>query len=372
MIYFDNAATSFPKPRCVIEELYRCVSDYCGNAGRGAHAMSRMTSERIYDAREAIATHFATDSPESVVFTYNATYALNIAIKAFVTDRCHVITSDMEHNAVIRPLESLRRKLGVSYSSFNSGGDIRSEIISCIRPDTRGIISTLASNVTGRRIPLSVLCEIAKQYNLFLIVDASQCAGHECIDLSHCTPDALCAPGHKGLFGIQGVGFSIFKSKERMNTILEGGSGSQSENADMPILLPDGYEAGTLSAPAIVTLLRGIEFIDSVNVGAIEAKINILSQKLIERLMCIKDCRVYSEGSGIISFNLGDHPSHKIADMLDVGGICTRAGLHCAPSMHRRLGTLTQGTVRVSLSYFNTEKETDAFYYRLKDVRNCV
>ena len=372
MIYLDNAATSFPKPRCVIEELYRCVCEYCGNSGRSSHAMSRFTSERIYDAREAIARHFSTDAPESVIFTYNATYALNIAIKAFITDKCHVITSDIEHNAVIRPLEAMSRKLGVSYSMFDTDGDVREEIISKIRPDTRGIISTLASNVTGKRIPLSVLCEVADRYKLFLIVDASQCAGHEVICLRENMPDALCAPGHKGLFGIQGAGFSIFKSRERMNTIIEGGSGSMSESADMPLILPDGYEAGTISAPAIVTLLRGIEYIDSIGVDTVEMKIKSLTERLKMRLLSIRDCSIYSEGNGIVSFNIGNHPSHRIADMLDSRGVCTRSGLHCAPSAHRKLGTVNQGTVRASLSYFNTEKEIDAFYTLLKEIRDLL
>ncbi len=368
MIYLDNAATTFPKPRCVIDALYECVSEYCGNPGRSSHSLSRRAGEAVYEARENVSSLFRLDCAERVVFTYNATYALNLALKVIITGPCHVITSDIEHNAVIRPLARLERTLGIKYSQFDSNGDIRKSIEGLIRPSTRGIVSTLCSNVTGKAIPLKILSDIARERGLFLIIDASQAAGHIDIDLSNVYFDAFCAPAHKGLFGIQGCGFVIFGNDKAYDSFIEGGSGSDSMNSFMPSCLPERYEAGTLSTPAIVTLSCGIKYINQIGIEEISYKVAELTDKLIDRLDDISDIKLYSASNGIISFNISDMPSELICERLDEFGICTRSGLHCAPSAHKKLGTLNQGTVRVSLSCFNTSNDIDALYKALKKI----
>lgn len=370
MIYYDNAATSFPKPREVTRELLRCVTEYCGNPGRSGHLLSRRASEEVYSAREAIARLLNVSTPESVVFTYNATYALNIAIKAFITPGCHVIVSDMEHNAVIRPLEHLKRTEAITYSCFSTDGDIYQNIKSLIKKETRGIISSIASNVTGKSIDLGKLSEIARENGIYLIIDASQALGHYEIDLSKTPCDVLCAPTHKGIFGIQGCGFAVFSDIRRRECLIEGGSGIDSINAEMPIYLPEGYEAGTLGTPAIVTAAAGAEFVYSQGVDSISAHIRSLSDMLAERILSIRHTKLYGYDNGILSFNLGSRPSSAVAAALDEHGICVRGGLHCAPSAHKKLGTTSQGTVRISLSVFNTEEQLDEFYKALYEISN--
>ena len=212
MIYLDNAATTFPKPDCVIRDLNFCLKKYCGNPGRSSHTLSLKASEAIYSTREKIADLLHVENPENIVFTYNATYALNIAIKCFVKEKCHIITSDFEHNSVIRPLEGLKRRLGVEYSLIDSDGDILCSLRENARYDTRGIICSIASNLTGNKIDLKTLSDFANERSYFLIIDASQAIGHQDIDLSNTPCDALCAPGHKAMFGIQGAGFVYFKA----------------------------------------------------------------------------------------------------------------------------------------------------------------
>ena len=365
MIYFDNAATSFPKPPCVIADLNRCIRRYCGNPGRSSHALSLRAAEEIYEAREEIASLLSVNSPESVVFTYNATHALNLAIKTLITKNCHVLTSDFEHNSVIRPLEALHRRLNAEYSIFDTSGNIEESIKAAIREDTRAIVCSVASNVTGDEIDLEILSKIARECELILIIDASQAIGHKKIDLERTPCDALCAPGHKALFGIQGSGFVYFKDRMRRESFIEGGSGSDSRSREMPLLLPEGYEGGTLATPAIVSLKSGIGYIKRVGIDAIQGKISLLTRLAEEGLSDIKGLTVYKSGHGVLSFNYRNYPSSLIASALDQNGICTRAGLHCAPSVHERLGTIEQGTIRVSFSCLNTEKEIEAFLYNI-------
>lgn len=367
MIYFDNAATTFPKPRCVIDELNRCILEYCGNPGRSSHYLSRRAEEEIYTARENISHFIGANNPESVVFTYNATYALNIAIKTFITTPCHIITSDVEHNAIVRPLEKLKKCLGIRISEFSSNGDIEDQIDSMIQADTKGIVSTIESNVTGKHIPLSMLSKAASKHGLFLIIDASQALGHHIINVKETPCDVLCAPTHKGIFGIQGGGFAWFKENERKESYIEGGSGSDSINPYMPRFLPEGYEAGTLSTPAIVTASRGVQFVTAIGINVIEKHLTFLSSELAERIKAIKSATLYHSENGILSFNIGSCSSSIVADFLDSRNICVRSGLHCAPKAHMALGTIDRGTVRASLSVFNTLKEIDSFYSAISD-----
>ncbi len=365
-VYLDNAATTFIKPSCVIKDLNFCLKKYSGNPGRSSHRLSLMASEAIYSVREKIADLLHVNTPENVVFTYNATYALNIAIKSFVSEKCHIITSDFEHNSVIRPLESLKERFGIEYSTIDSSTDLATSLRQVTRGDTKGIICSIASNVVGETLPLRILSNYAKDNSLFLIIDASQAIGHFDINLSETPCDALCAPGHKSLFGIQGSGFVWFKDNTRRKTLIEGGSGSESANIHMPKLLPEGYEAGTLSTPAIVSLGSGIDYISKVGIDEINERLDLLTKDLYDRLSSLDRVTVYKPGNGLVSFNVSSMSSSLVASMLDKDGICVRGGLHCAPSIHRKLGTLEQGAVRVSLSYFNTKSELDKFYRVMK------
>ncbi|MBQ2875890.1 MAG: aminotransferase class V-fold PLP-dependent enzyme [Clostridia bacterium] len=367
MIYLDNAATSFPKPKSTYSALWHAIKFASGNAGRSSHKLAQAAADTIYNTREAIADLFHADSPEGVVFTYNATHALNMAIKSYVEEGAHVLISDIEHNAVIRPLEIQRERGSLIYDTFSTDGDIEANISSRIRPETTCIISTLQSNVTGRIIPADILSRVAEKYKLTLILDASQLAGHGEINLKRTPCDVLCAPGHKGLFGIQGVGFAIFRDLKRRKSFIEGGSGSDSIDPRMPSLLPEGYEAGTLGAPSIASLRGGVEYVKKRTVEEISEQIHGMTNRLIDRISSINEAELYPSGGGIVSFNLKGRSSSLIASMLDEKSICVRSGLHCAPSAHKKLGTLNRGTIRASLSCFTTVKELDLFY---KSIRN--
>ena len=323
----------------------------------------------MYECRAEIADFLNAENEESVIFTLNATYALNIAIKGSVASNSHILISDIEHNATLRPVLALERTKNVQFSVFESGENIVESINKAIKPNTTHIICNLVSNVSGREIPFETISDIAKKRNLYLIVDASQKIGHKKIDLKSTPCDCLCAPAHKGLLGIQGAGFAIFKDKARGATIVEGGSGTSSKEPNMPPLLPEGYEAGTLPTPAIVALKEGIKFINKIGIEAIESKIKALSSALNERLGSIKGLTLLEPDSfGVISFNMYGFHSESLAYYLNEKGICTRAGLHCAPLAHKLYGTDVYGSVRASLSYFNKLSDVDYLYRTLKSL----
>lgn len=371
IIYLDNAATSFPKPASVIEESRRCLLKYCGNPGRSAHPLSLRAAEKIYEARECVAEFFGCSHPENVVFTYNATYALNIAIKSLIPDNSHVIISDVEHNAVLRPICALSEK-GIEYSKYNSSGNVGENIKRLIRHNTSAIISTLKSNVTGLEIDYRVLSDIATTHGIILILDASQYAGHKDINLSKIKCDAFCAPAHKGLLGMQGCGFAIFGSNTRNRSIFEGGSGSDSQSTEMPYTLPEGHEAGTVATPAIVALMSGIKYINAIGIDRVNGHISDLSNKVADSLEKISGIKLYYDGSGIISFNLKNVPSSTVADLLAKNKICTRSGLHCAPLAHAKIGTLERGAVRLSFSINNTEREAHKTVKVIRNIANIL
>ena len=365
MIYLDNAATTFPKPQCVIKEVTKCIEKYCANPGRSSHKMSLQASEEIYRAREAVSEFFCLKKPENICFTVNTTYALNLAIKTSITEKCHVIISDIEHNSVLRPISKLRRTLGIEYSVFSTNGNIEENIENLIKKDTKAIVSTLMSNVTGKKVPLSVLSKVAAKHQLTLIIDAAQLAGHEYINLEENPCSIFCAPGHKGLFGIQGCGFAVFCDDERRDSFIEGGSGADSKSLYMPDYLPERFEAGTLPTPSIVSLRAGIEFINSKGIGNVTKKLDRLTEIYSERISSVKGCKILGSGGGIIAFDVKDMLSSVVAQELDNKDIYVRSGLHCAPMTHEMLGSADKGLVRVSLSILNTEKDADILYKAL-------
>ncbi len=368
MIYLDNAATSFPKPQSVIKETYDCIKKWCGNPGRSSHALSMKTSEKIYETREAVAELLGISCAERVVFTSGATAALNLAIKTTVKEGSHVLISDIEHNSTLRPIHKLSKTHGVSYSTFNSTGNIEENIESLLREDTKCIVSTVKSNVTGKEIPLECLSAVANKHSLKLIIDASQMIGHKKIDLSETPCDILASPSHKGLFGLQGAGFLVFLDNDFRETFFEGGSGNESKSPDMPEYLPERFEAGTLPSPAIVSLLSGIQYIKRVGISEIQEKLELLTDRYTEILKSLKKIVLYDSLDGIISFNVSGIPAEIVASELNERGICVRAGLHCAPLAHKKLGTVEIGTVRLSLSYLNSFREADAVYKALRSI----
>lgn len=368
MVYLDNAATSYPKPRCVYEALIKSLYDAPGNPGRSSHKLSVAAAEAVYSCRENLASLINAPSPEGVVFTYNATHALNLAIKSYLKTGTHILTSDIEHNSVIRPLEALKAERLIDYSVFSSGENIEKSIESKLRGNTSCIVSTNASNVTGKIIPLDCLSRLAKKHGLALIIDASQSIGHFNIDLSKTSCDVICGPGHKALFGIQGVGFAVFSDLTRKKSWVEGGSGTESINIEMPMHLPEGYEAGTPATPAICSLNRGIEFIREIGIDSVEEKIKKLTELMYERFASVKGIKIYSAGNGLISFNYKDYPSSYTASLLDKENIYVRSGLHCAPSAHRLMGTINGGTLRASVSVLNTVENIDEAYKAMKSI----
>ena len=365
MIYLDNAATTFPKPKCVISELKKCLTKYCGNPGRGGHKLSIRAAEEIFSVRELVAEHFGAEGAENIVFTPNATFALNLAIKTLIQHDCHVLCSAYEHNSVIRPLNRLVRERNVEYSLFFNANEIESKI----KENTKAIVCSIASNVTGAEQSLEYLSRISEKRNIRLIIDASQAVGHRSFNLKSTPCDAFCAPGHKGLFGIQGSGFVYLKNNRRNESFLEGGSGFESKSPQMPLFLPEAYEAGTLSTPAIVSLGAGIKYINGIGTHEIAAKLNFLTERFVELASSIKNIKIYGYGSGIVTFNIDDIPSMQLADYLNQSNICVRGGLHCNPSAHKTMNTLDQGAVRASFSYLNSEKDVDGLTRSIKNIK---
>lgn len=370
MIYLDNAATSFPKPPRVVEEMSRCMLEYCGNPGRGSHKLALAAAEKIYDCRVALCDFFHAEAPEDVVFCQNATHALNIAILSLARSGAHFICSDMEHNSVRRPLEYLAREYGCSYSVFDSyvndpernAQKICRSISSLIRPETVAVISTACPNVCSARMPLDEIGTLCKRSGIYFIVDGAQGAGHFEIDMIRSNISALALPGHKGLLGPQGSGALILSKEFPSHPLFYGGSGSASLDPDMPSELPERLEAGTLSTPSIVGLEAGIGVLKKIGLQNISNHEKMLSNRAIRLLSEIQGVTVYAprHAGSVISFNIGSLSSDKAANLLSERGICVRGGFHCNPMAHSVLGSDMHGSIRASFSPFNTADDVFA------------
>ena len=366
MIYLDNAATSFPKPECVCREMDRCMREYCANPGRSGHPLSLKAGAAVMASREAICSLFNICDPMRLVFTKNATEALNIAIKGTAFSGCHVITTSMEHNSVMRPLRALERDIGIEVTVVRGNelgeidpDDIRKEI----KKNTVLIISTLSSNVNGIVMPIKELGYIASQSDLAFLVDASQGAGSMAIDVEELNISMMAFPGHKGLLGPQGTGCLYVSNGIPIKTLMEGGTGSNSDSHYQPDFLPDMLESGTLNTPGIVGLGTGASYIATAGAGQIAAQKHRLVKILIEGFSQIPGVNLYSvsdinRNSGIVAINLRDLDSGELSYILDKEyGIYTRAGFHCSPGAHKTLGTEKTGVVRFSPSLFNKVSE---------------
>lgn len=366
IIYFDNAATTYPKPESVYRAVDRYSRRHCGNPSRGSHSLALSAAEAVYRSRESLAELFSA-SPESVAFTMNTTYALNFAIKAVVRPGDHILISNMEHNSILRPVHEVCRRLGASYDIFRSGGSI-DEILDDIDRkrgrNTRLLVCTHQSNIVPLILPIERISEYCRERGIFTIVDCAQSAGTIKLDMSTCKVDAVCIPSHKGLYGCQGCGAVIFgeAAGEELGTTIEGGSGSESIPLDMPDHLPDRFEAGTLPSPAIASLAYGIRFVQDHGIENIRLHETRICEYIMDRIKKHECVKIYNDAPGsTLLFNIDGITPSELASAFDENGICLRSGLHCSPLAHRTLGTFPTGAVRASFGAFNTFGEAERF-----------
>lgn len=367
MIYLDNAATTLKKPQCVIDAVCAAMGSM-GNASRGAHGGSLHASRIVYETREKLARLFGCARPDHVVFTANSTEALNIAIRGAIPPGSHVITTDLEHNSVLRPLHLMESEQGVrlSFVPADRQGRVKIEDFErLIGSDTRAIVCTHASNLTGNTIDIAAVGAIAKRHGLLFIVDASQSAGAMEIDMEKMGIDILCFTGHKGLMGPQGVGGLCVREGTEIRPFKVGGSGVQSYSKTHPTEMPTALEAGTLNSHGIAGLSAALDYLFEIGVEEIGRKENALMRRFYDGVANVPGVTVYGDFAAekrgaIVTLNIGEYDSGAVSDELsEVYDIATRAGAHCAPRMHEALGTVEQGAVRFSFSWFNTEEEVD-------------
>lgn len=372
MIYLDNAATTFPKPHRVTAEVMRCLTEYCGNPGRGSHRLALAAAEQIFSCREALSSFLGVDAPERILFTQNTTYALNLAIKGFLRQGDHVLISELEHNAVRRPICVLAAKGKISFDIFPVCGLTQNELLvrltEKIMPSTRVVICTHASNICSITLPIAEIGTLCQKRGIRLIVDAAQSAGILPIDMKAMQIDALAAPGHKSLYGIQGCGFLAVGENFTLEPLIEGGSGVDSIPSEMPADPPERFEAGTLPTPSIVGLLEGVRSLMNGGAEACAARERELFLAARERLSSLPDICIYApeHAGSVLLFNKNNLPAAELGRYLSSKGICVRAGLHCAPMAHKALGTPDGGAVRVSLGRYNTISDVDALWKALK------
>ncbi len=373
MIYFDNPATTFPKPSALSEEISRCIKNYCGNPGRSVHSLSIKSAEKIFETRVLLGEMFECD-PENVVFTYNTTYALNIAIKGLVRERSHILLSDIEHNAVLRPVIALSREKSCSYSFFNTDGDdeqILESIKSSITESTSMLVCTHISNVGVRRLPIEKIGKLCKENGIFFIVDGAQSAGIQDINVRKMNISALCIPAHKGLYGPQGLGIVLLGDGVIGRTIIEGGAGISSLESEMPDFLPERYEAGTLSTPLICGLSESLKWLKALETRSIRAHEEKLYRSAVDIMSLNENIILYKmneyDGNTLL-FNIKGVSASWLGAELNKRDICVRSGFHCAPLAHKKLNTGSGGAVRIGFSVFNTQKEVYAFYEALCDI----
>ena len=374
MIYFDNAATAYPKSPRAIEEATACMHLWCGNPGRGAHSLSLAAAQRVFACRELLAQFLGLGSPERIIFTVNTTYALNMALKGILKSGDHVLCSELEHNAVFRPLYALKKERGITLDVFPvvglTDGEILDGILARTKRNTAAIACLHASNICSLTLPLAAIGGFCRARGLYFIVDAAQSAGHLPIDMCAMHIDALAAPAHKGLLGLQGCGILALGERAKPATIIEGGSGVNSLLPDMPEEYPERFEAGTLPTPAIAGLFGGVSHVMEQGLAEIESHAKTLFFEARERIRSLDGFEIYQEEApgAVFLFNKCGTPSTALARWLDKNGICTRAGLHCAPLAHKALGTPEGGAVRLGFGIFNTKGELDTLWRVLKEL----
>lgn len=366
MIYLDNAATTMHKPQQVIDAVVAAMTSM-GNAGRGANEASLSAARIIYDTRDKLAKLFGAENARQIAFTNNSTESLNIAIKGLLNPGDHVITTMLEHNSVLRPLYEMEKmgvRLTIVKSNENGTLDL-ADIEKEIAEDTKLIICTNGSNLTGNYVDVKAIGELAHKHNVLFAVDASQTAGVFPINVKEMNIDVLCFTGHKGLLGPQGTGGIYVREGLQLHPLKTGGSGVQTFSKTHPIEMPTALEAGTLNGHGIAGLHAALTYLEETGIDTIRAREQELMWKFYEGVKEIPTVKVYGDFStknrcAVVTLNIGDYDSSDVSDeLLTVYGISTRPGGHCAPLMHEALGTVEQGAVRFSFSHYNTDEEIE-------------
>lgn len=372
VIYLDNAASSFPKPLEVAKAMTRAINVFGANPGRSGHFLSMYAAEEVYLCRQLMGELFNAQ-PENVVFTPNATFAINLVLKGILSAGSHAIISDLEHNAVTRPLKALD-SLGITYSEakvdFDNDENTVKAFENLILPNTKMLACTHASNVCGKILPIKKLGELAKKRGLLFLVDGAQTGGSIQIDVKENHIDYLCLAGHKGLYGPQGTGVLLLNNPLKLDTLVEGGTGVNSEELIQPLETPERYESGTINTPGIVGLKEGLKFIKKVGTENIKKYENTLLLYAYESLFDMKGVKLYTKPdesyAAVLPMNVDGFHSNELAAFLDENLIMTRSGYHCAPTAHRRIGTIGQGAVRLSFGLFNTKGHIDQLAFLIK------
>lgn len=373
-IYLDHAATSWPKPPGVGVAVLEAIDGASANAGRGNHGMALQAGRALYRTRVALARLFHISNPNDISFTSNTTGALNLAIKGWLKTGDHVIATMVEHNSVRRPLEFLKRTIGieVDYVEVNQDGQLKLEQMKKLfRPHTRLVVCSHSSNLLGSILPVQEMASLAHQHGAIMLVDAAQTAGGYPINVQEMGIDMLAFPGHKGLLGPQGTGGLYISPQLHLEPLLHGGTGSQSEATEQPEVRPDRYEAGTANTPGIAGLGAGVAYVLEQGVEKIYRHEWELTQYLIEALEQMPGITILGPEkgllrTGIVSFNLDQKDASEIAFKLDQEfGIAVRAGYHCTPLGHETAGTLDGGAVRASVGYTTTRQEIEALIQAL-------
>jgi len=368
LIYLDNAATSFPKPDIVYEKMMEAMKEYGANPGRSGHKLALKAGRAIYETRELLASLFNIENPMRIIFTSNGTDGLNIAIKGLLKKGDHVITTSMEHNSVLRPLKALE-SLGVETTIIQcdeTGSIDVKEIERNIKDNTKLIVTTHASNVTGTIFPIKTIGSIARQHGIIYMVDAAQTAGVYDIDVRDMNIDILAFPGHKSLLGPQGTGGVYIREGLNVTQMKEGGTGSSSDSLIQPDIYPDKFESGTLNMPGIVGLGAGVKYILDKGMDNIREHEKNLAKLLIDGLKEIECVKIYGpcdldKQAPVISINIGEEDSSEVSYVLDqVFDIAVRPGLHCAPLAHKTINCYEQGSIRFSVGPFNTVGDIEA------------
>ena len=364
MIYLDNAATTMQKPDCVVQAVTQALC-FMGNAGRGGHDASLDASRIIFETRLRLAELFHAEKPSRIAFTANSTESLNIAIKGILQPGDHVITTELEHNSVLRPIYEMEEK-GVEVTFIKSDRQGRicyEEFEKHIKSNTKAIVCTHGSNLTGNLVNISRIGTIARAHGVLFVVDASQTAGVFPIDVQEMKIDILCFTGHKGLLGPQGTGGIYVREGVHVKPLLSGGSGVQTYSRTHPVQMPTALEAGTLNAHGLAGLHAAVGYLQETGIAEIRRREQELMREFYKKVCEIPGVTVYGDFSleercAIVTLNIRDYDSAEVSDALYMDYcISTRPGGHCAPLMHQALGTVEQGAVRFSFSHFNTMEE---------------
>lgn len=367
MIYLDNAATTRTKPPAVARAVLEALSSY-GNCGRGGHQGALSAARAIYETREKIAALLGCPRADHVCFTQNSTQALNIAVCGLLGPGDHVISTDLEHNSVLRPLYRLRSAgAAVDFVPADSRGRLDcGGFERLLRPETKAIVCTHASNLTGDAVDIARVGRFAREHGLLFILDASQTAGVLPIDLAAMGIDVVCFTGHKSLMGPQGTGGLCLREGLEIRPFTVGGTGVQSYSEAQPGEYPTRLEAGTLNGHGLAGLSAALDFLSETGIARIHAHEDALARRFYEAVRDLPGVTVYGDFSApvrapVVTLNIGDFDSAEVSDELaERFGIATRPGAHCAPRMHQALGTTDRGAVRFSFSWFNTVEDVDA------------